>query len=570
MQPTIKNTPSFFRFSGFILIGLVLLMGIEVNHIGVGSVCLAQGSSARDARIHMIPFVRVSESVPSSLLSRTRDSTRTLFSMQSGIQLLRADGSSPPTDLPGNSADNPKEDPSISKAKAAFLRGKSAAESGRWNQAVRYLERSLNQYEKNVARLTDFNALVEATLWLARARYGVGNAKQGDVLIRKAVSYRPEYTVDRDNDSPAFLRAFNRIRSAVGNDRAGNLIVTCLVGECMIFVDGVPRGTGTVSVTGLPVGVHYVKAIAPSHTTWSIRVQAPPMGQTRELLASVRRVQQDTRPSDTRANTSNQIQPETLEPFVERGDYRSRFLSVAKKFCSQRRLDYLLAGVMNGADGGHKLALFLYSAKRNVIAPVSETFIAAGAADLQTQLIVSKNRVLAAMRRFPTHRRIGRRPPIYQPFVAIVTKVPIAAPVEEPISSAPVLPPPAAPEMKPIEPTDANGKLGPIVPIYRPQPVYEATTSPGDDGTIYQPESAEQVESVERLPMRPKIRIKTPFTVLERPMVIADSVEGPEWYQTWWFWTAVGAVVVGSVTAGVVLGLPDDGGGGWSATVQLP
>jgi len=36
--------------------------------------------------------------------------------------------------------------------------------------------------------------------------------------------------------------------------------------------------------------------------------------------------------------------------------------------------------------------------------------------------------------------------------------------------------------------------------------------------------------------------------------------EGRPFYARWWFWTAVGAVVVGGVAAGLALGLPDEGG----------
>lgn len=43
------------------------------------------------------------------------------------------------------------------------------------------------------------------------------------------------------------------------------------------------------------------------------------------------------------------------------------------------------------------------------------------------------------------------------------------------------------------------------------------------------------------------------------PGVEADREDRP-FYTRWWFWTAVGAVVAGGVTAGLVLGLQDDGG----------
>jgi len=61
-----------------------------------------------------------------------------------------------------------------------------------------------------------------------------------------------------------------------------------------------------------------------------------------------------------------------------------------------------------------------------------------------------------------------------------------------------------------------------------------------------------------------------PSTVLAAPSVTDGLVEkkyderetavAPVWYRSWWFWTAVGAVVAGGVTAGVLLGTSSGSG----------
>ena len=56
------------------------------------------------------------------------------------------------------------------------------------------------------------------------------------------------------------------------------------------------------------------------------------------------------------------------------------------------------------------------------------------------------------------------------------------------------------------------------------------------------------------------------------PVVVeAEEPSGTEWYRSWWFWTIVGAVVVGGVTATVVLTLPEEEhqDGTWGS-VQMP
>jgi hypothetical protein len=49
------------------------------------------------------------------------------------------------------------------------------------------------------------------------------------------------------------------------------------------------------------------------------------------------------------------------------------------------------------------------------------------------------------------------------------------------------------------------------------------------------------------------------------------AVESPRrpWYRTWWFWTAVGAVVLGGATAAVVLTLPEEQQSGSLGTGRL-
>ena len=40
----------------------------------------------------------------------------------------------------------------------------------------------------------------------------------------------------------------------------------------------------------------------------------------------------------------------------------------------------------------------------------------------------------------------------------------------------------------------------------------------------------------------------------------SDVAAAPEFYETWWFWTAVGAVVVSATTVGIVVGSGDAAG----------
>lgn len=59
--------------------------------------------------------------------------------------------------------------------------------------------------------------------------------------------------------------------------------------------------------------------------------------------------------------------------------------------------------------------------------------------------------------------------------------------------------------------------------------------------------------------LKPVAPVKAePKPVVEEPSTSkepGDAVAGPEFYETWWFWTAVGAVVVSAASVGIALGI---------------
>jgi hypothetical protein len=46
-----------------------------------------------------------------------------------------------------------------------------------------------------------------------------------------------------------------------------------------------------------------------------------------------------------------------------------------------------------------------------------------------------------------------------------------------------------------------------------------------------------------------------PKATVDAPSTTGDAVASPEFYETWWFWTAVGAVVVSAASVGIALGM---------------
>lgn len=546
------------HFAGFTALALLhATMFISIQHTGfsMGTSAEAAVPPNRVPRVFLVPIQRVDDTVPTAVASKAQNILSTLFSVQSSMVFLRAKGVMGIVDSPVQT--KPSANSILSKANSYYARGVAAGQSKRWNQALRHMSMAKGLYEAKLSELNDFGKLVETLLWLARAQIEKNQANKAHALIQQVLAYRPEYILDSSVESPAFVRAFNRASTAASGARTGTLVVTCLVSECTIFVNGVPRGTGAVTVRSLAPGNHVIRAIAPGYRSWSMQVKAPVYGRTRDLLASLRSVPSKGSSKETGTSSSfPRVDVKQLESFAQQGDFQTRFRQAAEAFCTQHGADYLVTGVLNRSAEGYVLGTFLYSAAAKVVVPVSQVNIQRRMAAMQTELLPIQTQVLAAVRRFPKHRRLTRKPSIYRSYRGSASSASVVGTNTR--STQPILPPPQEPEMN-VEESSGATTAGPV-PIYRPQPMYQPTI---EDTTIYQPEQL--------LPeKRAMVRLSSPFMVLERSIVLEDRSSSPIWYKTWWFWTAVGVVVAGSVTTGVLLGSGQDGSGGWSVSVQIP
>jgi|GEM_PF-3607046 hypothetical protein len=541
-------------FTALALLHATVLLSVQNNGFSIGSSAQAAVPPNRIPRVFLVPIQRVDDTVPTAVASQAQNILSTLFSVQSSMVFLRAKGVMGIVDSPEETKADASVSPVLAKADSYFARGMVAGQSKRWNQALRHLSMAKGLYEQKLGELNDFNKLVETLLWLARAQIGKGQTNKAYALVQQVVAYRPEYIIDSSVESPSFVRVFNRASRAVSGARTGTVVVTCLVSECTIFVNGVPRGTGSVTVRSLAPGKHVIRAIAPGYRSWSMQVKAPDYGRTRDLLANLRSASSKQPSKRTGTSPSSpRVEVEQLESFVQQGDFQARFRQAAEAFCTQHRVNYLVTGALNRSSEGYVLATFLYSAAANVVVPGSQVTIQQRLSTMQTELMPIQKQVLGAVRRFPKHRRLTRKPSIYRAYSGSASSV--AA------STQPILPPPQEPE---IDVDDSSGNAATdTVPIYRPQPIYQPT----EDTTIYQPEQSDGVVLPEK---RPMVRLSSPFIVLERSIILENRSSDPIWYKTWWFWTAVGVVVAGSVTTGVLMGSGQDGSGGWSVKVQIP
>jgi hypothetical protein len=100
------------------------------------------------------------------------------------------------------------------------------------------------------------------------------------------------------------------------------------------------------------------------------------------------------------------------------------------------------------------------------------------------------------------------------------------------------------------------------VKLKKPAGLYAVRVEkPGYEGVLFRVDlqAGETVKKVAKLkavaPVKagPKPVVVTPVKASE-----VGAVESPEFYETWWFWTAVGAVVVSATVAGVALGTGDE------------
>jgi len=251
--------------------------------------------------------------------------------------------------------------------------------------------------------------------------------------------------------------------------------------------------------------------------------------------------------------------------------------------------DYIVLGGVSLSDGNFRVGSFLLKVSNQEICPLPEVQfdpdLLGASVEIYNMASVMykrvegcpdpvKNKVVAIIQ---TAKKKGGiksvavgpaapPPDRRQPSVALPAPVPVATrgpavPVKGPAVAAVVRPPavPRAPAVSPAGPAVPGRRVpAPVVAPSQPQVTSEGLATTGPSALS----SSGPVVGTTVVPL--------PVAEVVRPIDEIDD-RGPNWYNSWWFWTIVGVAVVGGGAGGAYYGgLFEGDPNGASVTVRWP
>ncbi|NUN16034.1 MAG: PEGA domain-containing protein [Myxococcales bacterium] len=391
-----------------------------------------------------------------------------------------------------------KANPKLEQADAAVWRGKEMLEKRQPKQAIEAFEQAIGLYQEGFADLVDYDKLVDAQLQLAVAYFEAGYEDNGAESLQQVISLRPSFTIDKRRYPKPFLQAVDKVRQGLEAMKPGALTITSVPAGAKVFVDGILRGDSPVTVTDLLKGTHYVQVRADGKKVFASQVRAP-MGEEKQTV--------DAQLAPVEAETATQIagefiSPEALQPYAETGDFGENFKRAAKHFCTRATVHNLLYGYIAKSDGGYAMHLFLYDAEKNTAAALQPVSFDAELTNLQVNILDAEQNLIRSMAAFPMSRAVTDPPPsVYRQ----AQQERLTGLVADPA----------------VGTAQGNAATNEVVPV--PQ-----KTSVLDDYP-----TLEEEESV----------------LQEMPVTTQGSTatgSETEWYEEWWFWTAVGVGLAGA------------------------
>lgn len=512
-------------------IALVSFLG---STVGLPVVAGAQTRGNRSP-VLLVPLQR-GPGVPEMVQAKSQEMLAALLGIEPGLKLTIApvEAVSEPG-APAPAAEPVEADapvlaplpvhPDIEKAQKLATTGRGDAIAGRHERALTRLMQAKGLFQKRMSHLDAFDDYVEVLAWIAAAFVNGGFSEEAGPAISELLTVRPDYVAVADLLGG---RAAGAIESAKARIKTGAPVtVTAEPPDADVWIDGKLVGKGTVTVSDLPRGNHFVRVASPITVPTARRIDNRNRDVTVRLAAKVR--------AGAAPVTAVTVAPasaageRTLAWYARNGEFLDPgFTSLARDEARRNLADFVVLGYVGRAATAYHLGLFLFDARSGRIAALDPATIDTELANLQVALLDQESRLARAVGEFPEDRMVRSRPDLYARTAAPAPR-PAPAPAPAPAPKATVAPAPAPQPVVAAAPASAAAPE----PVPVMMPTRQAAPSGGFD---------EMPEDF-------------PWEVIDKPVEKKKPL-----YKQWWLWTAVGAVVAaGAIAAGVLLS-KDEGG----------
>ncbi len=551
----------------------------------------SQAGVANKSKIYVFPYQGVFKGVPKEITVQTSDLIKNEIKHSDDVQLQKG-----PIFIPESVASKikPLDDKELKKAQALQVKGEKAYAQLKLAVASKSFRAALKRYERSVALLTDFAPLLDSMLMLSVCYYRMDKEDEGAKMLVKVIRIKPDIVLDAEKYPPMFRNTLDKIRKRLLRKTRGEAEVVANIEGASVFFDGRKVGATPVILKELVPGEHYVRVEKEGLQSWAGKVVVVSTKKVR-ILATLGGVKKASGPIGEIAEALrvNNISPAILKTVQAQG--------------KEIGADFVVLGGVAMKGQNFRVGSFMVRVKDKQLCPLPEIEfdpdLLGASVEVYNMAAVMFKRVegcpdpvaaksvslvQTAKKKKAVVKAVAVGPAVPPPDVKKPDPKPAIKPAVGPATpgTGPATPGtgPATPGTGPATPTTgpatsgtgparpatgpATPGTGPSMPTTGPAAPATPAAQPvmaGDTGLVTTGGSA-----MTKGPRRPLVVPTAPGANTLRPIDEIDD-GGDKWYKAWWFWTAVGVVVVGG-TVGAVGGMGgfDSSDGGGSVTVHWP
>ncbi len=380
-----------------------------------------------------------------------------------------------------------------------------------FEKAIKPLKDAIQILEKNLLYLEDTSVLTDAYLALSVAYFGTGMEDEGETYIRKSLRLDPYKEIDTTQYPPLYLRIYDGIRKQTYQLPRGMIRVTSNPSGAVIFVDGKQVGTTPALLKEAIKGEHYIRVERSGEVPYYKKVNVLP-NQTVEINVDFSGEEEGgAGPEYTAANQlkNNRIDSSTREALVQ----------VANK----QQADYVLFGGIIKVENNYQINSFFMKVKTTEVVQTMTLTIDVDMLGASIEIYKLVEELTKKIESFPESIKqsvILLYPGIMKKTEKIQEIVigPVGAP--QPLYTGPAKEEEPQPPVVKEEPKKEEKKTAQVVPDVK---------KTGDSGG--------GIDIGKGRTLKQKGQIDSSVVIVEKPV---------KWYESPWFWTAVGVAVVGA------------------------
>ena len=536
-----------------------LLAGLFVPGAAPTLVPAARAAVGPGPRIYVFPFQPVFKDVPEEIHRQATELLKNELKHSKEVRLQKG-----PIFIPKAQATQvkPLSDKELKQARKLQQQGEQAYQQLAFEKAARSFQAALGKYEQSLALLEDFEPVVDCLLMLSVCYYRTDKEKEGAKTLVKVIRLKPDLVLDPEKYPPMFRNTAEAIRKKLLLKSRGELEVMANVEDGEVFYDGRKVGKIPILLKELVPGEHFVRVEKQGLQPWADKVTVIST-KRRKVLAVLGGAEKASGPL-------GEIATDIRQNRISSGT-RKLAMAEGKKL----EADYVVLGGVARQGANYKVGSFLLKVDDGRLCPLPEVTFDP---DMLGASVEVYNMASVLYKRVE-----GCPDPVGDKTVAVVQAAAKKKTELRAVAVGPATPPPAArqPEKQPAAQPDKQPAKQPAVATGPATPARgPATPGAGSTAGPRKPAGPAEVATTEDgLATTGSSALVEPTAPVAAPIVPkADAVKpideqenhGPAWYKTWWFWTLVGAAVVGGTAGGMYAAGVFEGDSGASVTVRWP